>query len=145
MEFLEKPDELTLNSSSDGELAKPIHKELLDYVSKHVGPSTFKELVLTLTDSQGRMVGGLHGQSNWQWMFIKSVFVHEGYRYKGVGSQLMKAAENEARRRSCVGIWLDTFSFQSPDFYKKHGYQMFGSIPDYPWGHQRHFFFKKFR
>jgi len=145
MEFLEKPVELRLEVSEDAEIAKVIHKNLVAYVEKHVGPSTYKELVITINDNDGNMVGGLHGQSNWQWLFIKSVYVHEGRRYKGIGTQLMAAAESEARRRGCFGIWLDTFSFQSPDFYKKLGFEMFGSIKDYPWGHNRHFFFKKLR
>lgn len=146
MEFLEKPEELTLNiSDQDLASADLIKKQLIGYVEKHVGPSTYRELVITLNDSNGQMVGGLHGQSNWQWLFVQRIFVSEEHRYKGIGSQLMKAAENEARRRSCVGVWLDTFSFQSPDFYKKLGYQQFGTIPDYPWGHNRQFFFKKFR
>lgn len=145
MEFLEKPRELRLEISEDAELAKAIHKNLVQYVEKHVGPSAFKALVITINDSEKRMIGGLHGQSNWQWLFVKSVFVNEGERYKGIGTQLLHAAEAEARRRGCFGVWLDTFSFQSPDFYKKQGYEMFGSIPDYPWGHNRHFFFKKLR
>lgn len=144
MEFLEKREELSLAISENADDAKMIHKNLVAYVEKHVGPSTYKELVITLNDANGSMVGGLHGMSNWQWLFVKSVYVNEGQRYKGVGTKLMAAAETEARRRACAGVWLDTFSFQSPDFYKKLGYSKFGTIHDYPFGHDRHFFFKKF-
>jgi hypothetical protein len=42
-------------------------------------------------------------------------------------------------RRGCVGVWLDTFSFQARGFYEKLGYRVFGEVADYPPGHTRHF------
>jgi len=129
-------------SDQFNEDTKAIHQNLVKYVEAHVGPSTYKELTLTIRDAHGGLIAGLHGMSNWQWLFVKSVFVNEGARYKGVGTKLLKAAEHEARRRSCTGVWLDTFSFQSPDFYKKLGYTEFGRIDNYPYGHRRSFFFK---
>jgi hypothetical protein len=42
-----------------------------------------------------------------------------------------------------VGIWLDTFDFQAPDFYRGHGFTEFGKLSDYPPGHQRYFFQKR--
>ena len=48
-----------------------------------------------------------------------------------------------AREKECVGIWLDTFSFQAPAFYQKMGYSELGQIVDYPPGHRRHFFQKR--
>ena len=35
-------------------------------------------------------------------------------------------------------------SFQAPDFYSRHGYTEFGRIDDYPPGHARHWFMKRF-
>jgi hypothetical protein len=52
-------------------------------------------------------------------------------------------AEDLAREKNCVGIWLDTFDFQAPDFYRKHGFSEFGQLQDYPPGHQRLFFHKR--
>ncbi|MGH8409424.1 MAG: GNAT family N-acetyltransferase, partial [Pseudomonas sp.] len=44
--------------------------------------------------------------------------------------------------KGCAGIWLDTFSFQAPGFYRKLGFSEFGHIAEYPPGHTRHFFQK---
>ena len=55
----------------------------------------------------------------------------------------MELAENFARERDCIGVWLDTFDFQAPAFYRKLGYQAFGQLNDYPPGHQRLFFQKR--
>lgn len=121
-----------------------IQQQLVKHVEKHAGPSSFRQLTLTIRDEGGPLIAGLNGQSNWQWLFVKMVWVAEGHRYKGLGSRLLEAAEREARRRGCSGVWLDTFSFQSPDFYKRHGFKEFGKIDNYPFGHSRHFFAKKF-
>ena len=51
----------------------------------------------------------------------------------------MLAAEAEAIRLGCVGVWLDTFSFQARGFYEKLGYTLFGTIDDYPPGESRFF------
>lgn len=134
---------IEISDREQNEDVKLIHRNLVKYVESHVGPSTFRELTLTMKDSRGDLIAGLNGQSNWQWLFVKMVWVKEDYRYKGLGTKLLKAAESEARRRSLHGVWLDTFSFQSPDFYKKYGYSEFGTLNEYPFGHRRHFFFKK--
>jgi hypothetical protein len=57
----------------------------------------------------------------------------------------MKRAETEALERGCHGVWLDTFSFQAKDFYCKLGYTIYGTLEDFPMGHQRHFFRKSLR
>jgi hypothetical protein len=41
-------------------------------------------------------------------------------------------------------VWLDSFSFQAPGFYKKLGYSVFGTLPDFPKGETRYFFSKRF-
>ena len=40
----------------------------------------------------------------------------------------MRAAEEEARSRSCLGVFLDTYSFQARPFYEKLGYEQFGTL-----------------
>ncbi len=54
----------------------------------------------------------------------------------------MDMAETLAREKNCVGIWLDTFDFQAPEFYRQLGFSEFGQVNDYPPGHRR-FFFQK--
>jgi ribosomal protein S18 acetylase RimI-like enzyme len=56
----------------------------------------------------------------------------------------MRLAEAEARRRGLLGIWLDTWTFQAPDFYPKLGFVECGRITEYPPGHDRIFFVKRF-
>jgi len=55
----------------------------------------------------------------------------------------MNLAEQEADRRGCIGVWVDTHSFQAPGFYERLGYSPFGVIEDYPPGHSRLFLQKR--
>ncbi|MCV4754139.1 GNAT family N-acetyltransferase, partial [Escherichia coli] len=67
----------------------------------------------------------------------------DSVRGTGVGSQLIKTAEEEARRKGCRHALVDTVSFQARPFYEKQGYQVQMSLQDYPYqGMQRHYLSK---
>jgi ribosomal protein S18 acetylase RimI-like enzyme len=68
---------------------------------------------------------------------VKFLWVAETYRGRGWGKSLMEAAEKEARRRGVRNAYVDTFSFQAPEFYRKLGYREFGRLDDFPTGHRR--------
>ena len=72
------------------------------------------------------------------WMFIKYLWVHGRWRRAGIGRALMLEAERRAAALGCRYAWVDTFSFQAPEFYKKLGYREFGRL-DYPPSHNRIF------
>lgn len=72
------------------------------------------------------------GQSYCGWLDVDSVIVPEALRKSGKGTLLMKEAEAIARKRGCVGIRLETFTFQAPAFYEKLGYQLLGKLTDFP-------------
>jgi GNAT superfamily N-acetyltransferase len=90
----------------------------------------------------GATDGGLTARIGFGWMFVELLFVPERLRGQGVGRQLMQQAEVVARQHQCVGIWLDTFTFQAPGFYQKLGYALFGEITNYPPGSSRFFLHK---
>jgi N-acetylglutamate synthase-like GNAT family acetyltransferase len=71
------------------------------------------------------------------------LWVKDELRGRGYGHRLLTLAEHKARQRGAKNAYLDTFSFQAPNFYKQHGYQVFGELQDYPPGHQRYFLTKQ--
>ncbi|WP_051960796.1 GNAT family N-acetyltransferase [Devosia riboflavina] len=99
---------------------------------------------LTLTDPEtGAVDGGLTARITFGRMFVELLFVPERLRGQGLGRKLMERAEVVAREHGCGGIWLDTYSFQAPEFYKKLGYTVFGELTDYPPGSSRYFLHKQ--
>ena len=113
------------------------------YNTAQAGPGNPQPLALLVRDDNGEILGGLYGRFFYQWLFIELLSVPEQARGQGLGSKLMQMAEDLAREKECVGIWLDTFDFQAPQFYKRLGYSELGQIADYPPGHKRHFFQKR--
>ena len=53
---------------------------------------------------------------------------------RGLGNQLIHAAEGEARAAGAHGAFLETHWFQAPAFYRKLGYETIAEIEDYPPG-----------
>ncbi|MBN8920156.1 MAG: GNAT family N-acetyltransferase, partial [Rhizobiales bacterium] len=80
----------------------------------------FKPFALLLRDAEsGRTVGGLWGRTAFDWLAIELLVVPEPLRGQDIGTALMQRAEAAARERGCVGVRLDTYSFQAPGFYEK--------------------------
>lgn len=133
--------EQSLNPSDEERQA--ILLPLRAYNASKAGVSTQETFALLVRDDNDEILGGLYGRVFYQWMFIELLSVPEQARGQGLGSKLMQMAEELAREKECVGIWLDTFDFQAPEFYKKLGYSELGQIADYPPGHKRLFFQKR--
>jgi GNAT superfamily N-acetyltransferase len=120
-----------------------IFRQLFEFNTNVVGPTRVESLAVVLKHPKDdTIIGGLWGESYYDWLCINLLIVPDKYRRRGLGSSLMRKAEELALNRRCVGIFLDTFSFQAPVFYKKLGYQAFGKIPNFPPGNDRIFYFK---
>ncbi|MBI2512293.1 MAG: GNAT family N-acetyltransferase [Opitutae bacterium] len=64
---------------------------------------------------------------------VQKVMVRHAARGRGIGAELMRALEAEARRAGRTLLFLDTSVGVSGavQFYEKLGYTFVGSIPDY--------------
>ncbi len=65
----------------------------------------------------------------------------EDLRKLGYGKNLLLEAEKIAKGKKCEFIKLDTLSFQALDFYKKQGFEVFGTIQNA--GGHTHYYLKK--
>lgn len=97
----------------------------------------WQELAVLLR-REGRVAGGLYGETYAGWLFIRYFWLEEALRRGGIGRAVIAAAEARAKERGCHSAWVDTFSFQAPGFYAKQGYAEFGRLP-YPPGFERIF------
>lgn len=95
--------------------------------------------VLVTDPDSGEVLGGLIGRTSLGVLFVELFFLPESLRGDDLGMRLLKAAEDEARRRGCRHGVLYTISFQAPGFYVKQGWEIFGEVPCNPPGTSRVF------
>ena len=121
-----------------------ILKPLLAYNLAKAGEENYKRLALFLRDNDNEVQGGLWAKIYYDWLFVDLLFGPEAMRGENLGSKLLREAEDWAKSEGCVGAWLDTFAFQAPEFYGKQGYEVFGTLENYPGPHSRFFLRKRF-
>ena len=114
-----------------------------NYNTQQAGDDNAQTLCFVLQSPDQEIEGGVIGATYWDWFYLDLMWIKEELRGCGYGHRLMELAEDEARQRGAKNAYLDTFSFQAPDFYKQHGYQVFGELQDFPPGHQRYFLTKQ--
>ncbi|AGF56152.1 ribosomal protein S18 acetylase RimI-like enzyme [Clostridium saccharoperbutylacetonicum] len=119
-----------------------IFKNLLEYNLARIEDKNPKDLGVYLEDEKGEMIGGLIGNTHGNWLTIKFLWVSENVRGQSIGSKLLKKAEETAKERGCKYVFLDTFSFQAPEFYKKYGYEEKFVLEEYPIKGKRHYYTK---
>jgi GNAT superfamily N-acetyltransferase len=90
---------------------------------------------LNAKDTEGNFLGGFRGEVHFQWLFVNILFVEEPHRRKGIGTRLLAEGEAHARKLGAVRARLDTFDWQAPAFYPKHGYRELLRMADYYRGH----------
>jgi ribosomal protein S18 acetylase RimI-like enzyme len=76
-------------------------------------------------------VGAIVVQLFWNQLHIKYLFVEENYRGQGLARQLMDHALKFGKKRGCQFAFVETMSFQAPDFYQKMGFVIEFSRPGY--------------
>jgi GNAT superfamily N-acetyltransferase len=135
---------ITQTSAPTDSLIPMLQAGLAAQAQPHTGPQRSETLNLVVrAPGEAPPCGGLHARISFGWMFIALFHLPEHLRGQGLGRALMGQAEAVARSRGCIGIWLDTFSFQARPFYERLGYRLFASIEDFPPGHSRHYLMKR--
>ncbi|HHZ08653.1 MAG TPA: GNAT family N-acetyltransferase [Rhizobiales bacterium] len=134
---------LTTTTSVSDELSDLIGDGLNGYNREKAGPPDERMLWIVARDEDGSVAGGLKGRSEFAWLFVDWLWIRAERRGQGIGGRLLAGAEAEARARGCAGIYLGSFTFQAPDFYKRAGYSEFGRIDGFPPGHALVFLMKR--
>jgi GNAT superfamily N-acetyltransferase len=133
----------TVETDPAPDRAQLISDALIDFNESQAGDRRVKSFALFARDPSGVVLGGLLGSTHWNHFFVSALFVRESFRKAGIGRELMNRAEALALAHACDAIFLDTFDFQAPGFYKKLGFEVFGILPDYPRGHKRFYLVKQ--
>ena len=114
------------------------------YDLSQTGYYDFRPLAVFVRDRQtGKVVGGLHGRSEFGLVYVAWFFLPEDLRGARIGSRVLAMAEEEGRRRGCTRIALTTLSVQAPGFYQKQGYDIAATIDCDPPGLTHYYMMKR--
>jgi len=122
---------------------KIILNNLIQYNLSHIELKEVKPLAIFVNDENSNQIGGISAETHGNWLEISFLWVDEKLRGEKVGSKLLKDVEAEALKRGCKYSFVDTFSFQSKDFYLKSGYKEVFTLEEYPLTSKRHYFVKQ--
>jgi GNAT superfamily N-acetyltransferase len=89
-------------------------------------------------DDAGQVVGGAVGRTWGACCELQQLWVQPGQRGAGLGTALLRAFEARAAERGCQLVYLETFSFQAPDFYRRGGYETVHASAHFPHGIVKH-------
>ncbi len=140
----DRPATMAVTFDCDPGHRASLQAKLRAFTDARAGQGHFGDFALLVRDdADGAIQGGMWGHSGRFWLFIDLFGLPPALRRAGLGTRLLAMAEAEARARGCIGLYLDTFSFQARPFYEKQGLSVFGQIDNYPAGHVRYFLSKR--
>jgi GNAT superfamily N-acetyltransferase len=142
----ERPAELLVTDAPEAADLAHVSEALDRFNIDRTGIDDRRPLAVLVRDPKTRqMMGGLTGRTSLGLFFVDLFFLPPALRGRGLGSEVLRRAEQEARARGCRTAVLYTISFQAPDFYRRHGWQQLGEVPCDPAGTSRVFMTKELK
>lgn len=111
----------------------------------HIIGERDKEFSIFLKDDSGKVFGGILAFLDSESVYIDTLWVEEKLQRKGFGTKLLGAVEQEAIKKGCKYLTVDTWDFQAEGFYLKNGYARLGEVKNYWLGHSKITLRKKIR
>ncbi len=120
---------LYLTTDVDEEDKKVLHEGLHRHVKINVGEG-YKgtKIRLVIKDQEGELIGGLSSWTTLSNLIFETLWITEKFRRKGLGRMLMLEMERIAREQGCIASQAYCFSFQTPEFFQKMGYEILGIL-----------------
>ena len=131
----------TIETSQKETDAEFIREQINEYNFQRV-PHYNHQILNLIAREQNTIIGGLLGDTAWNWLSISYFWVAERKRSLGLGTRILEMAEELAVQRGCRRANLETHDFQSLAFYQKRGYVIFGQLEDFPEGHTKYYLWK---
>ncbi len=141
-------DGFTISEDVSEDSMKILHEGLHKYVKEHVGELRKKnpgiKIELVTKNEDGQVIGGVQAYTTLKAVHITQLWVDEKYRNQGYGRNLLTSAEKKATENGCISGLVNALSFQSPKFFQKNGYKIFGVSDGYPDSIKEYFLIKRF-
>lgn len=110
-------------------LTPDLKKHIYEGFSKHAISSTGidglsqEPIVFEIRKGQN-VIGCVVVQLFWGQLHIKYLFIEEPYRGKGYARELMEYAFEFGKSKGCSFAFVETMSFQAPEFYQNLGFKI---------------------
>ncbi len=92
-----------------------------NYNIQQAGEDNGQTMCFVVQGLNDEVVGGVIAATHWNWLYIDLMWIKEEFRGLCYCKRLLKLVEEKARELGAKNTYLDTFSFQALDFYKKYG------------------------
>ena len=136
--------EITFEENASADDLQVIEEGLEAHTRELFSDKSRTWIAFFVRDESGKIVGGVNGNyGTFGWLYVNALWVDEKLRGRGFGRELMKKIEAEAIKHGVKNAFLNTMSFQAPEFYKRLGYEVFGVLEDFPGEHSRIFLRKR--
>jgi len=89
----------------------------------------------TVRGEEGRLLGCALGHTWGGMCELKTLWVEQALRHRGLGRALVLRVIDEGEAHACTQLLLSTHSFQAPSFYARLGFRELFRVNDYPRGH----------
>jgi GNAT superfamily N-acetyltransferase len=123
----------TVSVATDEEVRSGyVGRQLREFNYRHVGEYPEPQYIrLNARDSEQQVVGGLRAVVAMYWLRLEVLWVSDDMRGMGIGSRLLVEAERQARDLGAKNAALETFDWQAPGFYLRHGYEEVARMDKY--------------
>ena len=91
---------------------------------------------------RGELVAGGSGRTEFNRLFISFVWVAEVSRGQGIGTEIIKRMEVQAREVGCTSALIETLNDRVAQLYKRLGYNATATVTNYVGPFTRHIMIK---
>ncbi|MEQ1889572.1 MAG: GNAT family N-acetyltransferase [Alphaproteobacteria bacterium] len=121
---------ICVSHQPDETLVSELRENLRSYNFAAAGEYALDPFLITHRSEKNALMGGVFAYLRFQWLIIDLLWVHEDYRRRGLGAQLLQKAEEIALSYGVNRFRLNTASFQKGlSLYQTQGYEIFAELP----------------
>jgi GNAT superfamily N-acetyltransferase len=96
-------------------------RKITDIAINTQGHKEHESFGFFMRDENKVIQGGCNGFIFYGCLYVDQLWVDEALRSQGLGTALMRSAEDLARQKKCLFVAVNTMHWEALDFYKKLG------------------------
>jgi ribosomal protein S18 acetylase RimI-like enzyme len=108
------------------ELKEQVNKIFTEQAIESTGGDDLVEdsIAFEMHEKDGKFIGCIVVRMFWGQLHIKNLVVDKKYRGYGYGKKLMEIALEYGKKQGCNFSFVETMSFQAPEFYQNLGFKL---------------------